>query len=74
MAEIIPFPNAGRPANEPWLRQQDAATHLGVNVRTLRKWHASGLPVHRVQGVALYRRSELDAWVEITGRLQKSQG
>lgn len=66
MGELLQFPVR----NEPYMRQREAAAHLGVSVTTLRRWHRQGLPVQRVGGVCLYRASDLDAWV----RLRGSQG
>ena len=75
MGEVIPFP---RRTGEPWLRQAEAAAYLGVSVRTLRKWHAHGVPSHRMgagpRSTPLYRASELDEWVRVNGRLRGSQG
>lgn len=70
MGELIAFPSKVR-RTEPWMRQAEAAEYMGVSVRTLRRWHGRGLPVHGVGGTPLYRPSELDEWVE---RLRKSQG
>lgn len=55
---------------EPWLRKDQAATHLGVTPRTVTAWQQLGLPFRHVGGTNLYKRSELDAWVEreVSGR------
>lgn len=56
---VVPFPDV----NEPNIRQGAAAAHLGVSLSTLRRWQLRGLPMRKVGGVALYKASQLDAWV-----------
>lgn len=69
MGDLVAFPVPLRVSSEPWLRQRQAATYVGVSVATLRRWHADGLAVHRVRGVALYRASELDRFVRLSSAL-----
>lgn len=69
MGDLVAFPSPSRVSSEPWLRQRQAATYLGVSIATLRRWHADGVVVHRVRGVALYRASELDRFVRLSNAL-----
>jgi excisionase family DNA binding protein len=63
MGELIPFPQRTPP--EPYLSRREAAVYLGVSVRTLERWTSDlGMPARKVGGRWLYRRSELDAWVD----------
>lgn len=56
---------AARNGGEPWLSKREAAAHLSVTTRCLTNWQRDrGLPFRQVGGVNLYRRSELDEWVE----------
>ena len=52
--------------HEPFLTEQEAAALIRVSPRTLRRWrqHGTGPPVAGYAGRrALYRRSELLAWL-----------
>lgn len=58
-AEIIEFPGGER-----FLTAPEAADYLRVSVRTIQRWRGVGLPFHKIGGRVLFRRSELDDWVD----------
>jgi hypothetical protein len=43
--------------HRPWLTRKEAAAYIGVSVRTLEVWHASGTgpPCHKSKGSGLMR-------------------
>lgn len=56
---------AAKWGGEPWMSKRQAAAYLGVTVRCMTNWQRDlGLPFRRVGGINLYRRSELDVWVD----------
>lgn len=67
-AQIIRFP--GHRVRRPvvigggYMTKHQAASYLCVTTRTVERWQHEGLPYHRVGGKNLYRRAELDEWVE----------
>lgn len=50
----------------PYLRAEEAAAHLRISPRTLRKWAAEGrIPKSKLsRGLVLFRRKDLDAIAE----------
>lgn len=50
---------------ERWISKRQAAEHLGRSTRWLELCQRDDdLPYRKVKGVCMYRRSELDAWIE----------
>lgn len=48
-----------------WLDQEGAAKFLGVTVATVRRWsRREGLAFYRIGHRALYRETDLRAWLE----------
>lgn len=45
------------------MRQRDAMEYLGVSRSTLYRLRTEGLPWHLLRGSVVYRRSDLDRWV-----------
>ncbi len=61
------------PLTRPLVTRQEAAEYLGVNKQTLAVWASTGrygLPYVRVGAKALYRVSDLDAWLASRTRTQ----
>ena len=51
---------AGAEVNlSPWMRQREAAAHLGISVATLARVQP---PRHMIGATPRYHRDELDAW------------
>ncbi|WP_426705105.1 helix-turn-helix transcriptional regulator [Corynebacterium auriscanis] len=57
-----------------FVRQRQAAEELGVSVRTLRRWSASGyfLEPLWLGGRVVYERRAFDSWVERVRRKEHS--
>ena len=57
-----------KPIPALWLTTEQAAVYLGVSARTLEDWRLRGIgpPYYKKQDgkLVLYRRDELDRWVE----------
>ena len=53
-------------SSAPYLRPGQAADYIGISQSTLAKWRVSGTgPVFGKLGrTVIYRRSDLDAWVQ----------
>lgn len=54
--------------DEDRMPRQEAADYLGLSYNTLKNWAVTGngdLPYHKVGSRVYYRRSELDAWLEV---------
>jgi DNA binding domain, excisionase family len=51
---------------ERWISLEEAATYLGIQVPTLRKWLKEGknIPSHRIGKLWKFKCSELDEWVK----------
>src|SRR5207248_10022242 len=53
------------PVSARWMQTKDAAAYLGWNRSALYSRAARGeIPVYRVDRMLLFRRDELDAWME----------
>ncbi|MBZ2202552.1 MULTISPECIES: helix-turn-helix domain-containing protein [Lactobacillaceae] len=50
-----------------WLRKAEAAEYADVSIGTFRKWVRNGLPEKAVGGVKLYKKSDIDDWIEEFG-------
>lgn len=55
-------PTTGNRQHRRWAKQAEAAEHIGVNPRTLRKYVAEGLvPAHRIGRMIRFDLNEVDA-------------
>lgn len=71
VARVIDF-NAARArrvarAQEPWMTKREAAAYCRVHISTIERWVKDrGFPQHKrwANGVARYRASEIDEWME----------
>lgn len=58
--EILPYLDRDR-----YMGKREAARYLGVSLRTLETWTAEmGMPRFRPHAKLLFKRSELDRWME----------
>ena len=46
------------------LRTEAAVEYTGFSRRTLHRWRVEGLPYHMVRGSVVYRRSDIDCWID----------
>ena len=65
--------------DERWFSVDDVAVHLGVRRGTVYKWvERLGLPARKVGRLLKFKRSEIDAWVEMrsasAGKPQQGHG
>jgi excisionase family DNA binding protein len=68
LADLLAERVAARVARTPWLSAREAAQHLRCPVSRIRKLTMTGeLPAHHDGRRALYRRDELDAYIERGG-------
>jgi hypothetical protein len=58
-------------AIEPWLDKAGIAQHLGCSVRSIEFAVRDGLPHAVIFGRKKFRASEVEAWLEQNGRLER---
>ena len=56
---------------EPWLDKRALAAHLACSVRKIEYLMHAGMPHAMLLGKAKFRVSEVEPWLEHTGRLQR---
>jgi hypothetical protein len=56
---------------EQWLTKRELAEHLSVSVRSIEYAMADGMPHAIIFGRPRFRRSEVEPWLERTGRLTR---
>lgn len=58
---------------ERWLSISEICKHLGVSNDTIYKWiNKHSLPAYRIGRLWKFKKSQVDAWVEAGGTLDKS--
>jgi len=57
-------PSPSNHTSSPWLRETEAAAYARVSTRTIRRWIANGLPHYARGGIILFRRGDLDRFIE----------
>jgi hypothetical protein len=62
---------AGVTALEPWLDKRGLAAHLSCSVRSVETALAAGMPHAVIFGRPKLRASEVEPWLERTGRLER---
>ncbi len=58
MAEVLQYLETDR-----YMQKPDASNYIGLSIRTLES-HLAEIPHYRVGGRILFKRSELDHWVQ----------
>jgi hypothetical protein len=58
-------------STEPWLSKQDLARHLSCSVRSIEFAVRDGCPHAIIFGRKKFRASEVEAWLESTGGLER---
>jgi excisionase family DNA binding protein len=54
-----------RPSQGRWLRAKEAAEYLGLTRSALYgRVHSQAIPHYKVEGILLFKRDELDRWIE----------
>ena len=61
----------GQLGTERWLDKRGLAAHLACSVRSIEYALAEGLPHAVIFGRVKFRASEVEAWLEETGRLTR---
>jgi len=56
---------------EPWLDKRGLARHLACGVRTIERALTQGMPHTIIFGKVKFRASEVDAWLEASGRVER---
>jgi len=56
---------------EPWLDKRGLARHLACGVRTIERALTQGMPHTVMYGKVKFRASEVEAWLERTGQLER---
>jgi hypothetical protein len=56
---------------ESWLDKRGLAAHLSCSVRSIELAIVDGLPHAIIFGRAKFRASEVEAWLQATGRLER---
>lgn len=59
------------PTLERWLDKRGLAEHLSCGVRTIERGLTEGMPHTIIYGRVKFRASEVEAWLEATGRLER---
>jgi hypothetical protein len=66
--------SVSRPGQQPiesWLDKRGLATYLQCSIRSIENAVSDGLPHAIIFGRAKFRASEVEAWLETTGRLER---
>lgn len=50
--------------DKPFLKQTHMIQYLGISYKTFKLWKARGLPVIMLDGVELYSKDQVKAWLE----------
>ena len=61
-------------SSEPWLDKRGLAAHLGCSVRSIEYAVRDGMPSAVIFGRVKFRASEVERWLEQTGRLERRGG
>lgn len=56
---------------EPWADKRALAKHLGCSIRSIQTILVEGCPHARIFGRVMFRVSEVETWLEATGRLER---
>ncbi len=56
---------------EPWLDKRGLAEHLACSVRWIERRMEQGLPHTHIAGRAKFRASEVEAWLERQGLIER---
>lgn len=56
---------------EPWLDKRGIAEHLACSVRWIERRMEEGMPHTHIAGRAKFRASEVEAWLEQRGLIER---
>ena len=56
--------NVQHPSEDEWWDNRRLLSELGISKTTAARWRSSGLAHSKVDGVVLYRRSDVDRFLE----------
>jgi len=59
------------PELERWMTKREIADFFGCSVRSIERGMSEGMPFSYIFGSAKFRPSEVEAWLESTGRLER---